>query len=59
MNFKTADQINQHLIQFTRTERNLTHEILAHIHLFDKISGFLKLGYPTLYSYLKGELRYS
>ena len=30
-----------------------------HIHLFDKISGFLKLGYPTLYSYLKGELRYS
>jgi hypothetical protein len=59
MTFKTADQIHSHLVVLSNKERHLTFEILSHIQLFQKISGYLKLGYPTMYAYMMGELKYS
>ncbi len=54
-----ALQINEHLIQLVRNERKITGEILQNISLFQKCSGFVKLGYPSMMSYLTRHLGYS
>ena len=59
MEFMTADQINEKLISLTRNERKLTHEILNHIILFQKVGGYLKLGYSSMHQYLTRALGYS
>ncbi len=53
-----ALQINEHLIQLVRNERKITGEILQNISLFQKYSGFLKLDYPSMMSYLTRHLGY-
>ncbi len=42
MEFMTVDQINEKLIFLTRNERKLTHEILNHIILFQKVGALFK-----------------
>lgn len=59
MEFMTADQINEKLISLSRNERKLTHEILNHIILFQKVGGYLKLGYSSMHQYLTRALGYS
>ncbi len=55
----SAFQINEHLIQLVKNERKITGEILQNILLFQKCSGFVKLGYPSMMSYLTRHLGYS
>ena len=59
MEFMTVDQINVKLIALIRNERKLTEEILNHIILFQKCSGYLKLGYSTMHQYMTRTLGYS
>ncbi len=59
MEFMTVDQINEKLILLTRNERKITNEILNHIILFQKVGGYLKLGYSSMHQYLTRALGYS
>lgn len=55
----TFTQINEKLIGLVKNERQLTHEILNHILLFQKCDGYLKLGYSSMHQYLTRGLGYS
>ena len=59
MKFMTFTEINEKLVVLVRNERQITHEILNHILLFQKCDSYLKLGYPSMHQYLTRGLGYS
>ena len=59
MKFMTFTEINEKLIGLVKNERQLTHEILNHILLFQKCNGHLNLGYSSMHQYLTRGLGYS
>ena len=59
MKFMTFTEINEKLVVLVRNERQLTHQILNHILLFQKCNGHLKLGYSSMHQYLTRGLGYS